>query len=124
MLAACGAALAALTAASEARAQNVTPFPCAVTQVTTGNTAVNVLTGPVNGAVIWNPAGQTTSPLYLNQTATSVASPTLRAATTSDYPLIATASAPSQPWLVVPHSRLGVSVISTDSSHPIGCLQW
>lgn len=104
--------------AAFAHAQSVTPFACPVTQVVTGGTAVTAIPGPVNGGIIWNPTNATDQ-LFVNQSGV---------ATTTEgggnYPLTSTSTAPSPGWYVIPHSRLGVSVNSADSSHAFGCLYW
>jgi hypothetical protein len=110
--------LAFLLGARAVDAQNTAPAVCPITQVTTGGVAVQAMPPFVNGGVIWNPTGSAQG-LFVNQTTTAT---TTEGA--GNYQLVATASNPSQAWYVIPKSNKAVSVNSTDSAHPFGCLYW
>lgn len=92
----------------------VNPQPCSITSVTTGGTAVNPITKPINGGLIINFANAAQS-LYVDQTGNS--STTNQSAT--NFPLVA-----GQPYYVIPNSNYGVSVNSSDSNHPFFCVMW
>ncbi len=103
-----------------AQAQSVTPRACAVTAITTGGTAVTVLTGPANGYYVFNPLSATdqgivsAEALYIDPTQTAV---TTGSGTNASL-------APGQVFYGIGSSSLGVSVNAATSSHAFTCVRW
>lgn len=113
-------ALMAWLGAAHAQTTNATVFPCPVTTITTGGTAVIAIPSSVNGAIIAN-FPDATENLFVDQTK---ASTTTESAT--NYPI-----QPGQPWYVIPKSvgpagssNPGVSVNAVSSVHSFFCIMW
>ena len=111
--------LALVPAVAFAQAR-VAPTGGIVSLVTTGGTAVTVLTGPANGCYITNPLTNTDEGIMTAEAL--YVDPTTTATTTGNGTTVSLV--PGQTWFCPPYSSVAVSVNAASSGHAFVVVRW